>query len=410
MGRGPWSLVQLRGAPLGAEDLNGDDLDLLASRESVDTLLDAAWGWVREGRCHLEVEARRPGKVEATLVSTDGRHRVRFDLWIELWQLNRGRQRLRHSDCEDLLAGDRSIRRLPLDIEVCVYLHHLACKRKDLGTERVRERVAWYRKACHEAGEDALEQILVRIAEEGRLSEEDEEEAMRRLGARLGIAAEAESGAKPGRVVRTLRSWFLAAPRKTTLVTLMGCDGSGKTSLGRRLCEGLPEVGRLFTGKHLYRKSITYKLGVIFLRPLTFQSREKFDELIAPLVYLRACLGLEIRRWRTGESVTLLDRSLVDFLYVDRKTDQPRFSRLAWLARFVGRRIPTVHCVLPYEEVVKRKDEMTEAGHARYDGDMFEHFCRRVPTSYVAFNNDRGLDEAAEVLGRILRCRLGGND
>jgi thymidylate kinase len=410
MRSGPWSLVQLRGAPLGAEDVNGDDVDLLASREAVDALLDAAWGWVREGWCHLEVEARRPGKVEMTLVSTDGRHRVLIDLWLELWQLNRGRQRLRYSDCKDLLAGDGSIRRLPLDVEVCVYLHHLACKRKDLGNDRVRDRVARYREACEDSGEGTLLKILDRIADEGTLAEEGERKAMRRLCQRLGIEAEAESGARPGRLARTLRSWLLAAPRKTTLVTLMGCDGSGKTSLGRRLCEDLPEVGRLFTGKHLYRKSITYKLAVIFLRPLTFQSREKFDELIAPLVYLRACLGLEIRRWRTGESVTLLDRSLVDFLYVDRKTDQPRFSRLAWLARFVGRRIPTVHCVLPYEEVVKRKDEMTEAGHARYDGDMFEHFTRRVPTSYVAFNNDRSLDDAAEVLGRMLRCRLGGND
>jgi hypothetical protein len=199
-----------------------------------------------------------------------------------------------------------------------------------------------------------------------------------------------------------LASARLGAPRRVSLVSVMGCDGAGTTTLARRLTDDLDFISGVLTGKHLYRKSWFYKLTVIFIRPLLFQDREKYDETLAPFVYLRACLGLRIKLWKKRGQVRLIDRSITDFLMVDRKTDHPRFCRSLWLARFFGRRIPIIHCVLPYARVLERKNEMTEAGHDAYDTAMFQHLSRRVPTDYVVFNNSGTLDEAAVAAGRII--------
>lgn len=399
---GPWSFVQLRGHLLSENDLDGDDVDLLGTAESVSLLLEECFRWVSAGDCHVRIERRRPEKTELTLFSIDGKHRVLFDLWVEIWQLNRRRQCLRFEDVSEVLKKGGGLRRMNEPLELCVYVQHLICKKKDVSREEVRSRLSHYRARIEESGESQLSEMIDYILSEGIVTERIDSGTIFFLQQELGIEPEAKSG-RPRGLGRLWREGVLSPPRRTTLLSLMGCDGSGKTSLGQHLASDLPEVDRLFTGKHLYRKSLVYKLAVIFLRPLTFQSREKFDEILAPLVYLRACLGLEIRKWRTGEKLTLIDRNLIDFLYLDRKSDLPRFSRFRWLARLVGRRIPVVHCILPYEALVKRKDEMTEQGHCRYDEDMFSHLATRVPTSYVLFNNSGELEGAVEALGRIVQ-------
>jgi thymidylate kinase len=183
----------------------------------------------------------------------------------------------------------------------------------------------------------------------------------------------------------------------------MGCDGSGKTTLASAIAASHADIEGVLTGKHLYRKSWLYKLLVIFVRPLLLQDREHFDETFAPVAYLRACIGLRLKLWRRTRGVLLMDRSLADFLYVGRKTESPQFCRSLWLSRVIGRRIPVVHFILPFERVRERKQEMTRAGHAAYDAAMFRHFTQRAPTDYVAFNNAGAVTPGAEALGRILQ-------
>jgi len=67
-----------------------------------------------------------------------------------------------------------------------------------------------------------------------------------------------------------------------------------------------------------------------------------------------------------------------------------------------GCRVPTIHCCVSFENVMRRKQEMTAAGHAAYDRDMFLAHTQRVPTDYVGFNNDQTLEAAQAALARIL--------
>jgi|GEM_PF-738042 len=404
--RGPWRFIQLRGHDFDTSMINDDDVDLLGSRASVDQLLAGARDWMRRGLCHFRVASRKADKVELTLFSIDGQQRACFDLWIRLPQFDRGQQVLAFENCiGQVLDRDEPVTRLPVALEACVYTQHLVCKRKDLASVSAQHRLTAYVNRCRAAGEQLLSEQLEQVRRSRQVTEEFERFTLLRLADELTLQPRRDS--EPSLLTRLWQK-SLAAPRRTTQISIMGCDGAGKTTLAERLTEQQPNDLCVFTGKHLYRKSLTYKLAVIFLRPLITRSRERFDEILAPALYLRACFGQRLkaqfsqRRLRPQRRLTLIDRSLADFLYVNRKTDQPSFCRSRWLSRLFGQRIPTIHCHVSNEILVTRKQEMTPTGHAAYDRDMFEQLTRRTPTDYVGFHNDLSLDEALIALRGIL--------
>jgi len=403
---GDWQFIQLRGTTFDASCVDSDeDVDLLGSRESVEALLTTVFQWVRAARCHARVMARRPSKLQLRLFSLDGRHQACFDLWISLGQIDGGRSALTYEGCiAAATTVSNAIRRFPVGLEASVYVHHLICKKKDLSSDRVQHRMQVYTEGCRQAGLFELADQLHSIAETQCISPECEAATLATISAQTTLQT-SHWYSSIFRTLGKLRGELLSAPRKSTIVSVIGCDGAGKTTLANLVQGRMPEVDQVRTGKHLYRKSLTYKLAVIFIRPLMFRDREKFDEQLAPFTYLRASAALRLLLLRQRRGVmTLIDRSLLDFLYTRRKTDTPRFSGSRWLADFFGCRIPTVHCIVSHSRVMERKQEVTERGHLCYDDEMFARHVRQCPTDYTAFNNDSSLAQSAEALQETLRA------
>ncbi len=401
---GPWKFIQLRGEPFTAENLTDDDIDLLGTRESVERLLKECFDWVRAGRCHARVRSQRANKIEFTLFSRDGRRFALFDLWISLPQLDHGRGSLTYEACQDaVLDANESIQRLPVDLEACVYIQHLVCKKKNLESPRVQQRLTTYLKECLEARSTDVRDAVSSILLNESISQATEQFSISHLMKNLDQGLLERSEGKALAICAKLQASWLRPPRRSRMVTMIGCDGAGKTTLAHALKKEDATIRRIKTGKHLYRKSLSYKLAVIFIRPLLFQDRERFDEILAPFVYLRACLGLRLMLLFSSKGKsTLIDRSLIDFLYVDRKTDSPRFSTFRWLRNIFGVRIPNVHCIASHKTVMQRKQEVTESGHSRYDEDMFQEFALRCPTDATLFNNDGDLKASRIALQQIL--------
>jgi hypothetical protein len=182
----------------------------------------------------------------------------------------------------------------------------------------------------------------------------------------------------------------------------MGCDGSGKTSIIKRVRDAEPKKFKSYIGKRLYRNSILYKIAVALIRPLLFQGREKFDDTLAPFNYLRAAAALPLLNMASGSRVTLVDRALIDFLIVDRKSDNPRLHWASGLARLFGQRIPIVHLLVPQGLLSQRKREMTETGHTKYDRILFDHLSLRAPTTYVLFHNGGGIEKSAAAVRNVI--------
>jgi thymidylate kinase len=399
---GPWQFVQLRGEPLSAAAINQGDVDLLGTREAVYALFEAVYAWVQQGACHARIVVRDSAKYKLFLFSSDGQHQVDFDLWIELRQLFNRTTRLLPEVCLSRATPQSpSLFRLPLELELSVYVHHILSKRRvDDFTPGMRERFEVYANTC---GEGVLSSLLNRVLAQGRVTAE----LIQFADETLKCAPELYTPSRASLFSRW-KVARLASPRSLKWLSLMGGDGCGKTTMGKALKERLGEArASIYTGKHLYRKNLFFKLLVIFVRPLLFQDREKFDETLAPLVYLLACMRLRLGVWfASAKRTVLMDRSLVDFLLCNRKSDEPSFGRKAWLARVWGCRIPTVHFLVSYERLAQRKQEMTVAGIEKYNDEMFRHFTRRIPTDYLLFNNDGALAQAADALAAIIRRQL----
>ena len=398
---GPWLFVQLRGDPVTPEQvIDNDDVDLLCNRENVHRLFDKAFDWVKEGLCHIRITSRRMEKIQLTLISIDGRHRAVFDLWIHLWQINHGRNLLRFDICLPLLKDAVGIARLPVDIEACLYIHHLVSKKKDLSKHKTKERLVMYLARCITEKHARIAALIDTIIASGIIAPKVSASALSHIeelihSKKLWLL-------RLRRVVSKIRAVLIGPPRRSGLASIMGCDEEGKTTLIRELPSHLEKKVKTITGKHLYRKSILFKLAVIFIRPLLFQSRERFDESLAPLVYIRAAIGLRLKSLLNRSRFCLVDRSIVDFLVLDRKTDNPRFSRFRRLTTVLGFRILNVHCMVDWNTVVQRKQEVTETGYAVYNMKMFRHFSRQTPTDYLLFNNDGGIEDSAAALARCL--------
>ncbi len=400
---GPWQLIQLRGAPLSTEDINRGDVDFLASRDSVERLFQSAFEWVRSGACHVIIQARSRDKVSFQVISLDGRDRLRLDLWITLRQVAGGKRYLRYKDCAAAVERRQgAIHRLPLRAEIGLYIDHLSAKRKDLGSQRVQQRLAGYAAACVAANERLLAEALSTIAGKRQLTPEAlaaGSDALRDFG----LSGRTESwGERSRRATAELIEASLAPPRRCHCIAITGCDGAGKSSLARNIARINPEIRGVLVGKRLYRNSILYKTAATVIRPLLLQPREKFDDTLAPAIYARASLALELRRWSWRKGIRLIDRSLIDFLIVNRKSDLPRLHGSRRLADVIGRRIPCIHLIVPTQRLMARKQEMTPAGHEIYDRLVFECLSRRNPTSYAMFFNGGGLELSTAAANRLI--------
>ena len=61
------------------------------------------------------------------------------------------------------------------------------------------------------------------------------------------------------------------------MIAIVGSDGVGKTSLMEKLSNDAPIEVRSYLGKHLYRKSLLYKLIVAIFRPLPTKYRLAYE-------------------------------------------------------------------------------------------------------------------------------------
>ncbi len=396
---GPWQFVQLRGEPLSPKAIDGGDVDLLGTRASVYALFDAVYGWVQQGECHARFVSMDGAKYKLFLYSCDGKHQVDFDLWVELRQLfNRSMMLVPEAALRRATPQSVSLFRLPLELELSVYVHHMISKRRlDCFTQGMYERMEAYVKASPER---ALASILGDVLQQRKVTPELIQFADETLKRFPELCRPSRKG-----LVAKWKDARLAGPRSLKWLSLMGGDGCGKTTMAKALQKRLPErVSGIYTGKHLYRKNFFFKMLVILVRPLLFQNREKFDETLAPLVYGLACMRLRLGVWfASSKKTVLMDRSLVDFLMCNRKSDEPSFGHKEWLTRVWGCRIPTVHFLVSYQRLAQRKQEMTLAGIAKYNHEMFRHFTHRMPTDYLLFNNDGGLESSADSLAALLR-------
>ena len=396
-------LIQLRDKPFHHHPMySPDDIDFLASPLGISLLLDKARLWVMAGRCHLWVRRTSGDKVQVALFSMDGRCSVTLDLWVCMRQLTIPDAYVSYESCENAVQPQgTNVFRLPLKVEFALFLHHLIKKRRNVSLGENVRRLEDYLQMAKNSADQKLSAVISSVLR-ARSVDDHALVYTREVIIDSGIAVYEQTPQKLQRkAYKWLRDAILAGPRSRRYFSIIGVDGVGKTTLIEQLKGDNPGFAS-FTGKHLYRKNWFYKLFVGIVRPLTGANREGFDEKISGLTYPLAALGLFKLCFRFKRKCILIDRCIVDFLLLNRKTSRPKFSRLFFLRRCLGSRIPTVHLYADSPVVLARKREMTKEGIDAYNGMMFAALSQHNPTDYALFNNSAGPESSAESLSRVL--------
>ncbi len=398
-GNGTYRFFLLRETRLDASCINAGDIDLLASPRSIRAMIAHLYELALQGHCNVRIGRPSPGKVRLSLYSSDMHRRIDFDLWTEIWQLEGGSRALRFEHVRKFLpAAGPALARLPLELEACVYLEHLQAKQKDLPSPAVTERLVHYEAACAKAGDQQLANAFAKVRNESGL----DAATMRMARQVIGCSIDADRWLSlPRRALRrlVLRRYRLADARRSRTVAFIGCDGVGKTSIAQEVAAAMKDRRASFMlGKDLYRLGVPFRAFYKLNRMSLGLTRETIDEWLHPIAYLCALLSLRKSVKAIGDRVLLIDRSPADFMYVGRKSDAPRFSRLSKFLSLFRRSLPVVHLVVPFEVLESRKNEMTPSGQELYDLDMLQYHAMLPGADYLLFRNAGSLADAAEVL------------
>lgn len=387
--------VLLRETELGPGCVDRGDVDLLVAAAAIPTMLDIVDEVAAEWNLHYRLQRSGPRKIGVAIFSADMAHSIRIDLWVQLWQIFGGRSYLTYEDVARFAVDtDGPVRRLPADLEAAVYIQHLAIMDRDPTSPSNAERLSGLLHRC--SGHPVLAEALERILTTGQIDRSAIRTAEQQLRGRCGEQLEGRGRITRRQSVlgRARRRWF--EHRRLNGVALVGVDGSGKTSLGGAVAEALDYD--TFPAMNAYRRSLVFR-GIYKANRYTPRlPYETIDNMLTPLTYAIAAYRLP----KIVSDHTVLDRYLGDFLIVDRKSDQPRLSRIARLLANFHRPCTTIHIRASWSTIESRKDEVTEKGHAWYDLTMLRHYRSQPVVDYVAFRNDGELEPAAAALTKFL--------
>ncbi len=444
--------------PLTASfDSQSDDIDLLLTESQLRQLICAAQAACHEGQIHGRIRQTVDTKVELTLWTIDCTQRLMIDLWTSFDQLPHQRQKsisatrflntlsplTRHSETNSSLdAADPRIpalRQLPPDIDLCVLLQHLAKKRKSLSARTVRERIT---AACRRlatwspdpatvsvphnllatlrelAGE--LDKAIIITRNNITLTE-------RYLVRRLAAA----SGNRGLRILEPRRSRGIltdlrkAIMKRLPCLAVIGSDGAGKSSLVRTLAKQQP-TAQPVVAKNLYRRSLSYQIVTGLLKRFGGQTRGLFDDRFAPIVTLRAIPAAWIKLLlrlnpfaRNGRPVPqsppavdrgripdalIFDRSVASFLITNRKSDTPTLCCGATWIESLMPPVTSVLMLMPWDELTRRKQEMSACGHQQYQRLLFEQAQRQSPMDVILLARTESAEAAATVIGTMINA------
>ena len=406
------TFVLLLESSLDERCINDSDIDLLGTTTAVESLLATCFSWAQSGRCHFRVKRKREGNISLVLFSRCGQFRIQFDLFTDLWQLDGGRCGLRFEDVAHLLSpGQPGFVRLPGPVEAAIYLHKYVVKKRSIESDRIRQRLIGYSLDCRQAGATEFAADLDAVLQYGRVEPAALTRATQLLRSYNVVPSLTNSWQSMRRHwIARWRRWWLGVPRRSAVISFMGCDGAGKTSLSEGLSKdsSLPVTLKPFVGRNLYRKSPIYRIfGSLFRRSLSI-NRDRFDEKFCLPLYLQAAAHLRRKvYWRQllgSQKLLVMDRTLVDLLYTQRLSDEAKFGRWVRLADYFGIRLPTVHFVVDFERLHSRKAECSEIAHRQYDEDMFWFHVRRIPTDYTVFSNCGTFDDSRTALTHVIQA------
>jgi thymidylate kinase len=418
-----------------------DDLDLLLTESDRTLVLNACLEASINGQAHFRISAGNVDKVQLQIWNVEATCCVRLDLWTGFTQLitRKGwkltaEQLIAMVDTTtmDLFCGDDftgMLKRLPADIELALLVLHWSAKRRLLTEPVTQERLESAFRRLQQTAEP-LTTGAATASNRSAISSGDchrtlQQELLRCNGlvrttsvpAAISIAVEDRLVSIPGLQPVKCQRWRLRNEvgrlfnRLLPIRSIVGSDGSGKSTILQQLKSWKPLVIRPLVAKKYYRRSISYRLLTSLTRRNFGISKEQFDDTLAPVLTLRAAAAqwssvlvrlLVSAVTRSDRKEMWLDRSVTSFLITQRKSDTPRLAAGSRWIEWLTMPATTILLAVPFSKLVERKQESTDAGHAKYQQLLSHQALRQYPTDLVLIANSLSIDASIRAITAVL--------
>jgi len=426
-----------------------DDIDLLLSESDRTLVLKACLEASINGWANFRIRAGNNDKVQLEVWNVDATCCVRLDLWTGFTQLV-GRKR-RKLTAEQLIAMVDSttrdnvrrddftltLKRLPADIELALLALHWSAKRRSLTEPVAQERL---KSAIHRLQQypepDSRDEMASRISTAAGSGDSRlmlRQELLRCTGllrnarlvpAAISTAVEDRLVAIPCLQPVQCRRGHLRNEvgrlfgRLLPIRSVVGSDGSGKSSVLRQLASLKPSAICPAVAKKYYRRSFGYRLLASLTRRGFGISKEQFDDALAPFITLRAAAaqwGRVLAQFfvsaltRSDRRELWLDRSVTSFLITHRKSNAPRMaSGYRWI-EWLTMPATTILLAVPFSKLIERKQESAEVGHVKYQQLLCDQALRLHPADLVLIANSQSVEASIQAITAVLETQTTGS-
>ncbi len=393
--------------------LSGGDYDYLLPAQQFSAFLSLLFSVMSRAWVNFSIEQTKPEKLVIHLHEAAENANITLEIWSHLEVKDPASQgQIRFDELRPHLtqqpAGGY---RLPLAIEGCYYLSHLATKRKSLSLPEVQRRLEHYRLAAEAQGEVQLLTLLTQLQQGGSLAEVARL-ANQRLQA-LGVLHPKSQGISGFRqrltdVWHRLQRRHLKALSRRRIIAFVGPDGVGKSTLVEECRPLLPARASYFRFKKMFRGSLLYALLYRWRYPALARQhggdlpKNEFDEIQAQPLFWIAWLNFPLLWLRARLfGYQLSDRYYSDLLFRHLRRAQEAASLCAnW--RTLARHIPKPAWQLQLDAdtsvILARKQELPAAAIDFYRGEVFAIYQANPAPFYTYLNTGHPLAHSRATL------------
>jgi len=302
---------------------------------------------------------------------------------------------------------------LNIDFEALYYLSHLLTKRKNISEESVKKRLLYYKN------HKDLDASVRKLYE--RLELLHDIETIGREANKIMIRQDIlDRSCRADAVKRKIHQVFSRADeilfnknRANRLISILGPDGVGKTSLIRGISEEIGSGVYTYRFKNYYRGAIIYRLLYPLIKMYvqnknkTLYQRNQVEELYVYPIFLLSVLRYHLNIKRLfSRNIQITDRYFHDYILTGSRLNEDRIERHhKWekMLKIIPRTLAIVQVDADNQSIHSRRSEISSE---QIDGFRKEYFYLSMlsfSNFYVYLNNSCELKDGIRTLQYFLK-------
>jgi len=393
--------VFIRPKSIKEPDIYSGDFDILIKPECLNLFLVLVHQQCAITGTNFSINRTKKEKTNLILFSSDSENKVEYDLWTELDVKDSSLAKSTHISWDTLATSKNIVQHgtsyeLEHNFSALFYLSHLYSKNKDLNNQEVQSRLNYFREL--EGVEDSTQKLLHNVDTKSLLQANQTLKSQNLF-----------SHSSLDRVHRIYHRFQTDISRKSGLLTVVGPDGVGKTTVIEQLEKKYK--AKYFRFKKLFRKAISYKLLLaISKKALEKQEGKKiaknqFDDLqCAKLFWISIPSGYWLALKARFGKKKIIDRFYLDLLIKGSRFLDKEVQLIPQATRWINI-APTPTCIIqldaPSDVILARKEELSSHAIDKFRHLYFDVSLTSKAPYYVYINTQNSIESTFQFLNKL---------